>query len=106
MWSRPHIPARSHSMVQLIFHPATDDEERITFTVSEANLEDAISFGRVEDTMPFDEQISRTAYHMVLELLVCEDVGRICGQPWVVLRDAKIVACNHLAGHVRAEELA
>lgn len=93
-------------MLQLVFNPATDDEERIAFTVSEADLDDARDYGRVEADMVFDEQISATAYHMVLELRVCDDVERIGGEPWVVVRNGRIIARNHLAASVGDSDLA
>ena len=92
-------------MLYLLFNPATDDEERIAFTVSEANIDDAIAYGRADRTKSLSAQIDATAYHMVLELEVCADVERICDEPWVIVRDGRIVGRNLLAAHIRTDDL-
>jgi hypothetical protein len=92
-------------MLILIFNPATDREERIPFTVSEANLEDALDYGRAERDMPFDEQIDATAYHMVLDLNVCADPERISSEPWVIVRDNRVIGRNHLIAEIDDEDL-
>jgi hypothetical protein len=93
-------------MFQLVFHPADDDRERIPFTVSEADLDDAVDVGRAERSQSLAQRMRAAAYHMVLELRVCRDVERISGEPWVLLQNGKIVARNHLAAGVRDEDLA
>jgi hypothetical protein len=35
-------------MLYLLFHPGTDHEERIPFSVSEASIDDALDYGRAE----------------------------------------------------------
>ena len=92
-------------MLYLLFHPGSDHEERIPFSVSEASIDDAIDYGRAERAMPFNEQIDATAYHMVLELHVCRDAERIGNEPWVIVRDRRIIGRNHLAMGVREDDL-
>ena len=93
-------------MFELVFHPGTKREERIGFTVSEANLDDGISYGRVEADDPIQEQMLACAYHMVLELEVCRDVERIAGEPWVIAYRGKIIGRNVGAVDVRDEDVA
>jgi len=92
-------------MLFLLFNPATDDEERIPFTVSEANIDDAIAYGHAERTKSLSQQIDATAYHMVLQLEVCTDVERICDEPWVIVRDGRIIGRNLLAAHIQNDDL-
>ena len=92
-------------MLYLLFHPGSDHEERIPFSMSEANIDDALDYGRVERAMQFNEKIDATAYHMVLELNVCRDVERISSEPWVIVRDGRIAGRNHLAMSVREDDL-
>jgi hypothetical protein len=92
-------------MLYLLFHPGTDHEERIPFSVSEANIDDALDYGRAERGMSFNQQMDATAYHMVLDLNVCRDAERISSEPWVIVRDGRIVGRNHLAMSVREDDL-
>ncbi len=91
-------------MYQLILDPGSDVEERIPFTISEADLEDAIDMGRAERSDPFDRQISACAYHMVVERRVCQD-ERLFDSAWVVVRDGKIIARNAGAMDVTQDDL-
>ena len=92
-------------MYELIFNPGTDDVERISFAVSEADLDDAVDVGRVERTDPLDKQMRQCAYHMVLELRVCDDAERISSEPWVLVCRGKIIARNHLASAITDDDL-
>ena len=92
------------SKFALVFDPGTEDECRVPFSLSEADLDDAIDYGRVERDDPFDVQLSRCAYHMVMELRVCDD-ERIFERPWVVVRSGSIIAWNHLAMGVTEADL-
>ena len=94
------------TMLYLVFHPATDDEERIPFSVSEGNIDDALDYGRAEHEMSINGQIDATANHMVLELDVCDDSERIGGEPWVIVRDGRIIGRNHLAMGITEDDLA
>ena len=42
-------------MLYLLFHPGAEREERMPFSVSEANIDDALDYGRAERDMTFDE---------------------------------------------------
>jgi len=92
-------------MLYLLFNPGTECEERFPFTVSEANIDDALDYGRAERDMTFDQQIDSTAYHLVLELDVCRDAERIGREPWVIVRDGRIIGRNHLAVNFQADDL-
>lgn len=81
-------------MFELVFHPGTHKQERIAFTVSEADLDAALDYGRAERNTPFQEQMLAAAYHKVLELNVCNDVERIAGEPWVIARSGRIIGRN------------
>ena len=56
----------SNSGFQLVFNPGQAAAQRIPFSISESDIEDALDYGRVERHEPFDKQLSDTAYHMVL----------------------------------------
>ena len=92
-------------MFELVFNPGTDRVERLPFTVSEAQLEDGIDVGRVETDKPFDEQLRQCAYHMVLELQVCNKIDRISEEPWVLVCRGKIFRRNHLAMGITEHDL-
>ena len=89
---------------QLVFDPGSTDEEQIPFTISEDDIDDAISYGRVERDEPFEKQISGAAYHKVMQLNVTDDV-RNFESAWVVLQNKKIIARNVGAVDVAEEDL-
>ena len=91
-------------MLQLVFNPGDDAEKRITFTVSESDIDDAVDFGRARTADPLDLQISDAAYHKVMDQRVCRD-ERIFELPWVILRDGRIIARNHMAMGVTEADL-
>ena len=92
-------------MYELIFNPGTDEAERVSFAVSEADLDDCTDMGRAERTDPLDKQMRQCAYHMVLELRVCADAERISSEPWILVYRGKIIARNHLAASITEDDL-
>jgi len=102
-WSAMAKPTTNRSF-QLVFDPGTEDEARIAFTISEADIDDAIDYGRVERGEPFESQIEGAAYHMVMNQRVCAD-ERIFERGWVVLHGGAIIARNHMAASITEDEL-
>jgi len=92
-------------MFELVMCPGSARQERIRFAVSEANLDDAIDYGRVSADDPLDRQVRDCAYHMVLELDVCRSAERITEEPWVLLRNGRIIARNALAADIDEDDL-
>lgn len=93
-------------MYELIFNPGTDEQERIAFTVSEADLENALDYGRAEASDSIQKQMANAAYHKVMDLGVCDDVERVCEEPWVVVQRGRIIARNVQAIDITEADLA
>lgn len=92
-------------MFELVVNAGAAGQERVRFAVSEADLDDALDYGRAERSQPLDEQVRAAAYHMVLEGSV-RPIDDFADGPWVLLRRGRIVARNHLAAGVRESDLA
>jgi hypothetical protein len=75
----------------LVLNPDTNSAESIPFSVSEADIDDAIDFGRVERGDSLEKQINDAACHKVMELRVTR---RILHEPWALERDGSRVAAS------------
>ncbi len=93
---------RSHA-IELVIDPGGDGQRRVPFTVSEADVDDAIDYGRAERDAPLADQFDAAAYHMVLELRVC--TGDDIELPWVLVRNGRIVGRNAAAMGVSESDL-
>jgi hypothetical protein len=92
-------------MFELVFNPASPAQRRVRFSVSEADIDDAVGYGRAKRDDPLDRQLSDAAYHMVLELQVAS-IEEVTELPWVILRDGRIIGRNAGAMSVREADLA
>ena len=92
-------------MYQLVLNPGDDDQQRIAFTVSEADVDDALDYGRAERGDPLDQQLADAAYHMVMTGRVTP-IDRVTDEPWVLVRDGRIAARNAAAADVTEADLA
>ena len=92
-------------MYQLVLNPGADNQERIALTVSEADIDDAVDYGRAEAGDPIEKQMVDAAYHAVMEGRV-RPVDRVCDEPWVLVHRGTIVARNAAASGVSESDLA
>jgi hypothetical protein len=76
----------------LVLDPNGKNPQRIPFTVSEGDIEDAIDFGRVKRSDPLDKQIKDAAYHKVMELAVDR---RVLDSFWLLVCNGEVIARNH-----------
>jgi hypothetical protein len=93
-------------MYQIVVHPGTGRSRRVAFAVSEFDLDDALDYGRAQRADPLDRQMADAAYHMVIEGIVPGLGNDHLDAPWVLVRDGRIVARNHMAMGVRDSDLA
>lgn len=89
-------------MFTLILHPGEPVQERIGFTMSEADLDDAEDYGRANGNDDLQKRLRDAAYHKVLELDI---TPRILDEPWVLLHEGTIVGRNHLAAGISEEDI-
>ena len=83
----------------LIISPRTIHRTTLRFSLTERDLDDALSDGMASAQDSFDRQLSNTAYYMVITRRVCKD-SRLVSQPWVVVRNGFIIGRNARAAHV------
>ena len=83
----------------LIISPRTIHRTTLRFSLTERDLDDALSDGMASAEDPFDRQLSDTAYYMVITRRVCKD-SRLVSQPWVVVRNGFIIGRNARAVHI------
>jgi len=75
------------------------------FALTERDLDDALSDGMASAEDGFDQQLSDTAYYMVITRRVCAD-KRMVSRPWVVVRNGRIIGRNVRAAHVSNGDIA
>lgn len=91
-------------MFDLVLDPGTGDQQRLPFDVTPADIDDAADYGRAQRSDPPDRRRNDAAYHKVLEGLVAT-VEQVCDQPWVLVRDGRIVARNAGAADITEADL-